>query len=117
VVEVLARPGVALDDIRQAIDEEMARLRREPPTAREMTRVRNEIEASFYRQMETVGGGYRGKGNQLNAYHFAGASPDYFAEDLARYAAVDPADVQAALVEWLPAERRVELVVTPEVEP
>jgi zinc protease len=117
VIEVVARPGVALDDIQRAVDDEMETLRREAPTAREIARVRNEIEVSFYRQMETVGGGNRGKGNQLNAYHFAGASPDYFAEDLARYAAVDPADVQAALAAWLPAGRRVELVVTPEAEP
>jgi zinc protease len=117
VIEVVARPGVAVEDVRRAVDEELDALRREAPTAREITRVRNEIEASFYRQMETVGGGYRGKGNQLNAYFFAGASPDYFAEDLARYAAVDPSDVQAALATWLPADRRVELVVTPEVQP
>jgi zinc protease len=117
VIEVVARPGVTLDDIQRAVDEEMALLRREAPTAREITRVRNEIEASFYRQMETVGGGYRGKGNQLNAYHFAGASPDFFAEDLARYAAVDGADVQAAIVGWLPADRRVELTVEPTVAP
>lgn len=113
VIVATARPGVDLDDIQQIIDEELARLRREPPAAREVERVRNEIEASFYRQMERTGGG-GGKANQLNEYFFHGASPDFFAEDLARYMAVDAADVQAALVRWLPPDARVELVVEPE---
>lgn len=113
VIVATARPGVAIGDIERAIDEEIDRLRREPPTAREMERVHNKIEASFYRQMERTGGFY-GKADRLNAYYFQGASPDFFAEDLARSAAVDAADVRATVNRWLPAGRRVELVVEPE---
>ena len=78
-----------------------------------MQRALNQIEASFYRRMERVGG-FSGKADQLNAYYFAGASPDFFGEDLARYTSITPADVQAALIRWLPRDRRVELVVEPE---
>ena len=39
---------------------------------------------------------------------------DTMAEDLARYGAIGPSDVQAVALEWLPADRRVELVVEPE---
>ena len=77
--------------------------------AREVQRALNEIEASFYRQMERVGG-FSGKAEQLNTYYFAGGNPDFLAEDLARYTSLTPADVQAAIRRWLPAERRVELV-------
>jgi hypothetical protein len=45
---------------------------------------------------------------------FAGGGPDYFAEDLARYTSLSPSDIQSATVQWLPADRRVELVVEPE---
>lgn len=58
-------------------------------------------------------GGFGGKGDQLNAYYFATGNPDYFNEDLSRYRALTAADVQAAAQFWLPATRRVELVVTP----
>ena len=109
-----ARPGHTVENIQKAIDEEMERLRRELPDAREVERAINEIEASFYRQMERVGG-FSGKAEQLNAYYFNGGNPDFFAEDLARYKSLSPADVQAAIRRWLPAERRVELVVAPEV--
>jgi predicted Zn-dependent peptidase len=101
--------------MQQAIDEEIARLQLEPPDAREVERARNQIEASFYRRMERVGG-FSGKADQLNAYAAFGGGPDFFAEDLARYTTLTPADVQAAAFEWLPAQRRVELVVEPEVD-
>jgi zinc protease len=108
-----ARPGRTLAEIQAAIDEEVDRLRREPPTDMEVRRALNQIEASFYRQMQRVGGFY-GKANQLNAYYAAGGGPDFFAEDLARYMSLTPSDVQAAIVAWLPQNRRVELLVEPE---
>jgi zinc protease len=73
------------------------------------------MEASFYRRMQRVGG-FGGKADQLNAYFAAGGGPDYFAEDLARYTSLAPPDVQSAIIEWLPAGRRVELVVEPEAK-
>ena len=63
--------------------------------------------------MERVGG-YRGKAEQLNAYYFATGNPDYFAEDLARYTALTPSDIQAAITEWLSPDQRVEIIVKPE---
>jgi zinc protease len=108
-----ARPGHTAAELQAVIDEELARLQREPPEAREVERALNQIEASFYRGMESVGG-FGGKADQLNAYYAAGGGPDYFAEDLARYLSLSPADVQAAAMEWLPLGRRVELVVEPE---
>ena len=113
LIVATARPGKTLAEIQTVIDEEIDRLRREPPDAREVERAVNQIEASFYRRMERVGG-FGGKADQLNAYYTAGGSPDYFAEDLARYTSLSPTDVQAAVVRWLPADRRVELLVEPE---
>ena len=108
-----ARPGRTVAEMQKAIDEELDHLRREPPDPREVQRAINQTEASFYRRMERVGG-FGGKADQLNAYYVAGGSPDYFAEDLARYTSLSPNDVQAAVVNWLPANRRVELIVEPE---
>ena len=116
LVVATARPGRTIEEIQQVVDEELERVRREPPAARELERVLNQIEASFYRGMERVGG-FGGKADQLNAYFFAGAAPDFFAEDLARYTSLTPADVQAAVRRWLPPDRRVELIVVPEAKP
>jgi zinc protease len=111
-----ARPGHTAAELQAAIDDEIERLKREPPAAREVERALNQIEASFYRQMESVGG-FGGKADQLNAYFAAGGGPDFFAEDLARYEALTAGDVQSAAMEWLPLERRVELTVEPEATP
>ena len=113
IIEATARPGKSLAEIQKVIDEELDRLRREPPDAREVERAINQTEAAFYRSMERVGS-YRGKADQLNAYFAAGGGPDYFAEDLARYTSLSPTDIQAAVRRWLPADRRVELIVEPE---
>ncbi len=110
-----ARPGHTVAEIQKIIDEELEKLRRTAPEPREVQRVKNQIEAAFYRGMERVGG-FGGKANQLNAYYVAGAGPDFFAEDLARYTSLSPSDVQAAVLRWLPPDRRVELIVEPEAQ-
>jgi zinc protease len=110
-----ARPGTGIAQIQKVIDEELDRLRREPPDPREVRRATNAIEASFYRQIERVGS-FGGKADQLNAYYVQTGDPDFFAEDLARYTALSPTDVQAAVRRWLPSDRRVELIVEPEAK-
>jgi zinc protease len=113
IIEVTVRPGHTVAEVQKAIDEELETLKREPPAERELERAVNQIEASFYRRMQRVGG-FGGKADQLNSYYVAGGGPDYFAEDLARYTSLSRSDVQAAAVQWLPLERRVELTVNPE---
>src|SRR5690606_10992025 len=115
LIDVVARPSDLGPDesiarLRAIVDEELDRLRHEPPTEAEMTRVRNGIRASFYDAMETIAG----KADQLNAYYMLTGNPDYFAEDLGRYETLAPDDIRAAVRRWLPADRRVELVVVPE---
>jgi zinc protease len=107
-----ARRGHTAAELQKAIDEELEQLRREAPAAREVQRAINQYEASFYRRMERVSS----KADQLNGYDFAGGGADYFAEDLARYTSIKASDVQAAALRWLPADRRVEVVVEPEVK-
>jgi zinc protease len=113
VIVLTARPGVSIDRLKSIVDEELDALRQTPPDPREVQRVLNGIEASFYGRMEEVGG-FGGKADQLNAYLTKTGNPDYFAEDLARYRPLTPADVQAALRAYLPPDRRVELSVVPE---
>ena len=116
LIVATARPGQSLEKLQAVIDEELDQLRKTPPEAREMTRALNQIEASFFRNMERVGG-FGGKADQLNAYYKAAGTPDYFAKDLARYRAVTAAEVQSAVERYLPKDRRVELSVVPGEKP
>ena len=107
------RPGHTVDELRTVIDEEIAKLQREPPSQHELERSINQWETSFYNRMESAGG-FGGKGDQLNAYYTQTGDPDWFNEDLARYRALSASDVQAAAAEFLPRDRRIELIVMPE---
>ncbi len=84
-------------------------MKQSPPDAREVQRVLNGVESSFLNGMQQSGF----KADQMNAYYFATGNPDYFQEDLARYMALQPNDIQAAAKKWLPSYRRLELSVHP----
>jgi zinc protease len=111
-IVVTARPTASLDRIRTVVDEEIAKIQQAPPTSRELTRAINQIESSFYDRMERVGN-FGGVGDQMNSYYFAAGNPGYFSEDLSRYRALTPPDIQAIAQKFLPLNKRVELVVEP----
>ena len=94
------------------IDEEIDKLAAAPPEPRELERALNQIEASFLRQAERVGG-FGGKANQLNAYYTNTGMPDFFDEDLARYRSIDADDISSIVRRYLPKDRRVEMIVLP----
>ena len=107
-VVVTARSGHTLEEIRALVDEEIEKLRTEPPTERELERFQNQAEAAFLRRLERVAG----KADQLNAYLFLAGNPDFFEEDLARYRALSTFDVQAAVKRYL-GSARLALSVVP----
>ena len=113
VIRATPQPGHTVEELQKVIDEEIARLQAEPPTEHEVQRAINQVESSFYSRMERVGG-FGGKADQLNRYYTDTGNPDWFNEDLARYRALSPTDVQAAAQVFLPKDRRVELTVMPE---
>jgi zinc protease len=116
---VTARPpaagtsaAAAIDKIRGIVDEEIRRIQQAPPDEREFRRAINQVESSFYDRMERVGG-FGGVGDQLNSYYVGTGNPGYFNEDLSRYRALAPDDIQAIASKYLPLDKRVELVVEP----
>ncbi len=102
-------PAQVLERIKGIIDEEIEKLKDTPPDAREVQRALNGIESNFLNGMQRSGQ----KADQMNGYFFATGNPDYFAEDLARFLALQPNDIQAAAKRWLPKGARLELSVLP----
>jgi zinc protease len=111
-IVVTARPAASIDRIRSIVDEEIARIQQTPPSEREFRRAINQVESSFYDRMERVGE-YGGVADQMNSYYQDAGNPGYFNEDLSRYRALAPDDIQAAATKYLPLARRAELVVEP----
>ncbi|OFV91048.1 MAG: hypothetical protein A3G76_11300 [Acidobacteria bacterium RIFCSPLOWO2_12_FULL_65_11] len=107
------RPGHTIAELLSVIDEEIARLQQEAPTAHEVERAVNQFEASFYNRMESLAG-FGGVADQLNGYFARTGNPDWFNEDLARYRALSPSGIRAVAARFLPLDRRVELTVIPD---
>jgi zinc protease len=110
-IVVTAKPGVKLEDLEQAVDAEIAKLKSEPPTQEEIERAYNAREASFIYGLQTVGG-FGGKSDQLNQYATFLRQPGYFQQDLLRYRSVTPADVTRVANSYL-TDKRLVLTVTP----
>jgi zinc protease len=106
-IEVLARPGHDLPEILAAVDAELARVREGEPDAAEVERVLNRRETGFLDGLQQVSD----KADLLNEYWFHTADPDYVAEDLARFRALDASDLRTAARRWLTPERVVVSIV------
>jgi zinc protease len=110
-INATAKPGVKLEDIEKAIDEEIAKLKTEPPINEEMERAYNARESSLVYGLQTVGG-FGGKSDQLNAYAVFLNQPGYLQTDLLRYRSVTPADVTRVANGYL-TDKRLILTVLP----
>ena len=88
-----AKPGVAIEELEKALNEELSALQVSGPSLEELERVKNTIETQFVFGLEQPGG-FSGIADRLNTYNHYLGDPDYVAQDLARFGCVTPADVQ-----------------------
>jgi zinc protease len=112
-IVVTARSGHNLTEMEKIVWEEINKIKNEPPAQREVQRAVNLFEASFLDRLERVGG-FGGKADQLNEYFTQTGNPDYFNEDLARYKALAPNDIQAITQTYLKPDQCVVLSVVPQ---
>ena len=92
LVMVTANPGHGLEEVQDAVEEEIDRVRREPPSERDIQRAINGIESHHVRQLQHVGG-FGGRADQFNHYNVFAGDPGELNTALDRYRAVTPDDV------------------------
>ncbi len=102
-VQATARPGKSLDDIEKEINLEIEKIKKEPPTADELSRALNSIESQTIFGLQTV----LGKGSQISTFAGYLNKPDYFQADLDRYRKVTGADVSRVANTYLTPNRLV----------
>jgi zinc protease len=82
-IEVVARPGVALDDLERAIDSVLAAATSAPPAPDELRRAKNRHELAFVRGLQSV----EDRARLLATYEIATGDPGFVEQDLGRYRA------------------------------
>ncbi len=112
VVVATPKPGQSVDRLLSEIDEEIEKLKKEPPTQGELERAVNKAESGAIFSLEPVGG-FGGRAASLNHYYFETGDPGYFPKDIGRYRKVKPEDVRDAAARWLRKDARVVLTVLP----
>jgi zinc protease len=104
-----AKPGVDPQRLIKEISEEVDKLSREQPDAKELERAQNSHEAGFLDGLEPT----LRRAIQLAGYVVQAHDADFFGKDLARYRAVTTAQVQAATKKYLAPNARVVLTISP----
>jgi len=112
VVVATPKPGQSVDRLLAEIDEEIDKLKKEPPTQGELERAVNKTESGAIFSLEPVGG-FGGRAASLNRYYFETGDPGYFPKDIGRYRNVKPEEVRDAAAKWLRKDARVVLTVMP----
>lgn len=100
LVVATAKAGGDLGRIEAIVDEEMARLLRDGPTAEELERVRTQTAAGYIRGLERIGG-FGGKSDRLAASEVFLGDPGAWRESYQRVVSARPGDLTAAGRRWL----------------
>jgi zinc protease len=115
VVTATPKPGQTPEKLLAEIDEELARLAKEPPSKDELTRALNRTESAMIFGLESLGG-FGGRAATLNSYYLLTGDPGFLPKDLARYRGVSGEHVRDAVAKYLRKDARVVLTVMPRQE-
>ena len=99
-IQATAQPGVDLETIETALDEELHRFIKDGPTEDEVPRVKTQYRARFIRGIERIGG-FGGKSDILASNEVYGGRPDFYKTTLERIAGATPNDLHEAAKRWL----------------
>jgi predicted Zn-dependent peptidase len=108
VMTVLTDKG-KLPEVEAAVEGQLERLREVPPTPAELEKAKRQLRASFVFGLQTN----MGRANQLGEFESYWGDARALANELPRYLAVKPEDIQQAAAHWLTPARRSVVEVLP----
>ncbi|MCC6557341.1 MAG: insulinase family protein [Polyangiaceae bacterium] len=108
-VEAIARPGVSLEKLEEAIDAELARVRDKRVSQEELDRAKNQYETAFVARLQSTAA----RASLLNIYEATRGDPGYAEKDLQRYRGATAEALQRYAQTTLDPNARVILRVVP----
>jgi predicted Zn-dependent peptidase len=106
---VILSEKAKLKDVERALDAEIARVTKAPPSAAELDRIKRRLRASFVFGMQTN----LNRAVQLGEYELYWGDARDIARELERYLAVTPADVQRVAQKYLVSDNRCVVEIAP----
>ena len=110
--DVIARPGVKVEDLEAAIDKEIESLRSEGPTEAELKEARNGILTTKISGLQRLGG-FGGIADTMDRYNQYLGTPDYLRQDIARYQDATVASVKKVGEDYFGNSQRVVVITVP----
>jgi zinc protease len=104
-----AMQGHTLAEIEAVIDEELEKLRSQPPTAEEIKRAKNQIKTDLLKSMEALAG----LATRVLYYDVFAGDPNYLRQDLERYEQATPQSLATWAQKILAKNGRVVVTVEP----
>ena len=114
LVQVTAAEGHSLDEVEAAVEAELENIHRNPPTEEEISRSKNRIEATHFRQLARIGG-FGGRADQLNHFNVIESDPGLINTSLDRCLAVQREDILRVAGTYI-SGNQVRLRVLPETQ-
>jgi predicted Zn-dependent peptidase len=108
-VSVTLKKGKDPEEILKLVDEELGKLRVAPPTDDELARAKAKSLSALIFDAERI----TSRANSFNAYAQVAGDPGFFPKDLARYERATAADLQKAINDHLPPDKRIVTIVVP----
>lgn len=108
-VFAIARDGVTITAMRQAVQDELQRLRTTPVTADELQRAIMALTAEFWNDQENLAS----RAANLALWDAVAGTPDFAVKQIALWNEVTPARIMATANYWLSANSAVTMTITP----
>ncbi len=102
IMSATAQPGGDLAAVEKAMNEELARLLEEGPTAEEMARARMSLQSGFVRGLERIGG-FGGKSDILATYQVYAGDADFHRQSQKRVLTATATEIRDTGRQWLQA--------------
>lgn len=100
ILQASAKPGIKLNRVENAIDEELVKFIDNGPSEDELDRVKTQYISQFIRGIERIGG-FGGKSDILAKNQVFAGNPDYYKVTLNRITEATPDNIHQAVRKWL----------------
>jgi len=118
-IDAMVSSGVPVEKVERALEQTLSRLASDGPSASELARAKKGIFVNLASSLQLLnsGGGEGGRAGTLQKLNHYLGDPGRLPAEMQHLAAVGASDVQKAVRDYLPVDRRLTVITLPKSEP